>query len=49
MVNIKAARVVRRYPNCDLEALQETYPDVDMRKLLRWKEIRGEQITDRDV
>ena len=49
IVNIKAARVLRRYPDCNLEALQETYPDVDMRKLLRWKEIRGGQITERDV
>merc|ERR1719347_1064115 len=44
-----AARTVRRYPNCDLEALKEMYPDVDMKRLLRWKEIQGQEITKRDV
>ena len=39
-----AARVLRKYPNCDLEALQEKYPSVDMSRLLRWRKIRGESL-----
>lgn len=44
-----AARVLRRYPNCDLEALQEKFPMVKLDRLLRWKKIIGETPCDRDV
>jgi len=37
-----AARVLRRFPNCDLVALQERFPLVKMEKLTRWKKIIGE-------
>ena len=40
-----AARVIRRFPECDLEALQERFPNVKMEKLLRWRQIRGEHTT----
>ena len=46
---VQAARTVRRYPDCDLGALKDMYPDVDMKRLLRWKEIQGQEITNRDV
>ena len=35
-----AARVVRRFPSVDLDALKEKYPLVDMNMLMRWKKAR---------
>jgi len=36
-----AARVLRRFPDSDLNALQEKFPLVKMERLLRWKKIIG--------
>jgi len=40
-----AARVLRRFPNCDLVALQDKFPLVNMERLLRWRKIVGEKGT----
>jgi len=40
-----AARVLRRFPNSDLTALQERFPLVQMGRLTRWKRIVGERGT----
>jgi len=40
-----AARVLRRFPNSDLAALQERFPAVKMERLLRWRKVVGEQGT----
>jgi len=40
-----AARVLRRFPNCDLVALQDRFPLVHMERLTRWRKIVGEKGT----
>jgi len=37
----EAARVVRRFPTVNLEALKEKYPLVDTERLMRWIRIKG--------
>jgi len=37
----RAARVVRRFPDVSIEALEEKFPLVDYDLLMRWKKIRG--------
>jgi len=37
----EAARVVRRFPEVDLEALQDRFPSVDPGKLMRWIRVKG--------
>merc|ERR1712025_592676 len=44
-----AARVLRKFPKCDLDALQEKFPLVQREKLLRWNKIVGETHTNFDV
>merc|ERR1719273_1798890 len=45
----EAARVVRRFPNVSLEALQDQYPLVDVDRLMRWKKIRGANTAQQDI
>jgi len=45
----EAARVVRRFPNVSLEALQDQYPLVDLDRLMRWKKIRGANTAHQDI
>jgi len=40
-----AARVLRRFPQSDLTALQERFPLVQMDRLTRWKKVVGEKGT----
>jgi hypothetical protein len=39
--SVQAARVVRRFPLVNMEALLERFPLVDPDRLMRWKKIRG--------
>jgi hypothetical protein len=39
--SVQAARVVRRFPLVNMEALLERFPLVDPERLMRWKKIRG--------
>lgn len=43
----EAARVVRRFPDVSLEALQDQYPLVEIGRLMRWKKIKGPNAADR--
>jgi len=45
----EAAKVVRRFPDVSLEALQDQYPLVDIDRLMRWKKIRGANTAQQDI
>jgi len=45
----EAARVVRRFPDVSLEALQDQYPLVEIDRLMRWKKIRGANTAQHDI
>lgn len=45
----QAARIVRRFPDLDMEALTEKFPLVDPNRLMRWKKIRGHNLANQDV
>jgi len=43
-----AAKIIRRFPNVDMESLQERYPLVDPGKLRRWKQCRITEFSEID-
>eukprot|EP00088_Acartia_fossae_P020411 TRINITY_DN219_c0_g1_i2.p1 TRINITY_DN219_c0_g1~~TRINITY_DN219_c0_g1_i2.p1 ORF type:complete len:255 (-),score=30.16 TRINITY_DN219_c0_g1_i2:69-833(-) len=45
----EAARVVRRFPEVDMDALVQKYPLVNPERLMRWKKIRGQNTTVHDA
>jgi len=45
----QAAKVVRRFPEVNMDALLEKFPLVDPDRLLRWKRIRGHNVANQDV
>lgn len=43
-----AARIVRRFPDVDMDALQEKFPEIDPNKLKRWKKCRQNEFSEID-
>ncbi|XP_023333162.1 39S ribosomal protein L47, mitochondrial [Eurytemora carolleeae] len=44
-----AAKIVRRFPDVNIEALQERFPLLDPARLMRWKNIRGHNNKNQNV
>ena len=47
--SFQAARVLRRFPEANLDAIKEKFPQVQLDRLVRWKKIIGETPTMRDL